>query len=93
MTRRSPLLDYAAYLVVRLAICLMQILTDRAACGFAGLLGWLAYHAGLADEDPTRDRLVGRRVLTDDEQDSTPSSAAAPLRSRLADAPLRSLGR
>jgi Kdo2-lipid IVA lauroyltransferase/acyltransferase len=53
---RSPILDFAAYAVLRLGIALMQALTDRAALGFAKSLGWLAYridrrHRGVADDN------------------------------------------
>jgi len=42
---RSRILDYLAYLVVRLAIALMQMLTDRAVRQLAFSLAWLGYHA------------------------------------------------
>lgn len=40
---RSPLADYAVYLVVRLLVCFVQALPFRAACAFADGLAWLAY--------------------------------------------------
>src|SRR6266568_5330668 len=53
---RSPLLDYLAYVVVRLGVCLIQMLPDEAACGFASLLATLAYyldrrHRQVADDN------------------------------------------
>jgi Kdo2-lipid IVA lauroyltransferase/acyltransferase len=71
--QRSPVADYLAYLVVRLAVCLIQTLTDRAAAGLVELLGQLAYcfdrrHRLVADDNlchafpdlgpSQRDRLV-----------------------------------
>jgi KDO2-lipid IV(A) lauroyltransferase len=41
---RSRAGDIAVYLVVRTVVCLLQMLTWRAAEGFAAGLGWLAYH-------------------------------------------------
>ncbi len=53
---RSPILDFAAYLVLRLGIAFMQTLTDRAARAFANGLSWFAYqidrrHREVADEN------------------------------------------
>jgi KDO2-lipid IV(A) lauroyltransferase len=42
---RSRLLDYFTYLVVRLAIAFVQMLTDRAVRQLALALAWLGYHA------------------------------------------------
>src|SRR5689334_1569284 len=71
---RSPLLDFAVYVVVRLGVCFIQMLPDETACGFAGILATLAYHLDrrhrrVADDnlrhafpyldDAERDRLVG----------------------------------
>ena len=42
---RSRILDYLTYVVVRLAIALMQLLTDRAVRQLAFTLSWLCYHA------------------------------------------------
>ena len=71
---RSAAADYAAYLAVRVAICVIQMLTLPAARRLAGLLAWLAYrldrrHRLVADDnlkhafpdqrdDRGRDRLV-----------------------------------
>jgi KDO2-lipid IV(A) lauroyltransferase len=70
---RSPLLDYLAYAIVRLGVCLMQALPEATARGFAGLLAKLAYrldrrHRQVADDnlrhafpkltDAQRDRVV-----------------------------------
>jgi KDO2-lipid IV(A) lauroyltransferase len=41
---RSKAADYAAYLVVRLLVCVIQALSFRAACRLAGGLAWLLYH-------------------------------------------------
>jgi Kdo2-lipid IVA lauroyltransferase/acyltransferase len=53
---RSPILDFAAYAVLRLATAFMQTLTDRAALAFASALAWLGYqvdhrHREVADEN------------------------------------------
>jgi KDO2-lipid IV(A) lauroyltransferase len=40
---RSPLADYAVYLLVRLLVCLIQMLSWRGARQLANFLGWLAY--------------------------------------------------
>lgn len=42
--RRSLLADYAAYLGVRVLVCLLQALSLPAARKVAGLVAWLAYH-------------------------------------------------
>ena len=42
---RYHILDYLGYIVVRLAIALMQMLTDRAVRQFALFLAWLGSHA------------------------------------------------
>lgn len=70
---RSRLADFAVYLVVRVAVCVIQTLSFRAACKFANGLAWFIYkvdrrhrlvaldnlqHA-FGDGDPAeRDRLV-----------------------------------
>jgi len=69
----SRLLDYAAYLAVRLGVCFIQALSDEVARGFAGMLATIAYrvdrrHRQVADDnlrhafpklsDAERDRLV-----------------------------------
>jgi len=41
---RSKLTDYAVYLVVRVVICVIQMLSYRAACNVARLMAWLVYH-------------------------------------------------
>src|SRR5258708_11410819 len=41
---RSSVADYLVYLVVRVVICVVQMLTYSAARGFANRLAWLAYH-------------------------------------------------
>ncbi len=41
---RSLIRDYAAYLAVRVVVCLIQALSFRVACGFAALLAWVLYH-------------------------------------------------
>jgi KDO2-lipid IV(A) lauroyltransferase len=42
---RSKPLDYAVYLLVRVVICVIQMLSYRAASRFARFLAWLVYHA------------------------------------------------
>jgi KDO2-lipid IV(A) lauroyltransferase len=41
--KRSPAADYVVYLVVRILVCLIQMMTWALARQFAGLLAWLAY--------------------------------------------------
>jgi KDO2-lipid IV(A) lauroyltransferase len=41
---RSAVTDYAVYLVIRLFVCVIQIVSFRAACRFADVLGWLIHH-------------------------------------------------
>jgi Kdo2-lipid IVA lauroyltransferase/acyltransferase len=42
--KRSPVVDYLVYLAVRMLVCVLQALPFEAACGFARLLAWVAYH-------------------------------------------------
>ena len=70
---RSPVADYAVYLIIRVVVCFLQALSPRAAYGFAGGLAWLAYrvdrrhrlvafdnlrHAFPDLKEPAADRLV-----------------------------------
>ena len=41
---RSAVRDYAVYLVIRLFVCVIQIVSFRAACRFGDVLGWLIHH-------------------------------------------------
>jgi KDO2-lipid IV(A) lauroyltransferase len=41
---RSAVADYAVYLAVRVALCVLQMLTLSASRGLADVLAWLAYH-------------------------------------------------
>lgn len=41
---RSKIADFAVYLIVRFAVCVLQALSFRAACGVANILAWLVYH-------------------------------------------------
>jgi KDO2-lipid IV(A) lauroyltransferase len=41
---RSRALDYLVYLIVRMVICVIQMMTYRAARGVSNHLAWLAYH-------------------------------------------------
>jgi KDO2-lipid IV(A) lauroyltransferase len=54
---RSPLADYAVYLLVRAIVCILQALSFPTACRFAGLLAWLIYHVD------RRHRLVAHENL------------------------------
>lgn len=70
---RSPIADFLVYFIVRAAVCLIQMLTDRAARGLGQCFGALAYaldkrHRAVANnnlrhafpelDDAARDRLV-----------------------------------
>jgi KDO2-lipid IV(A) lauroyltransferase len=53
---RSPTVDYAVYLVVRIVVCILQALPHRAGCAIARGLAWLAYridkrHRAVANEN------------------------------------------
>ena len=66
---RSAAADYAAYVAVRLILCVVQMLTLPAARRLAGVLAWLAYHLDrrhrfVADDNLKRaygDRLDARQ--------------------------------
>lgn len=42
--KRSKIADYSVYLIVRVVVCVLQMLTYRASLGLANGLAWLAYH-------------------------------------------------
>src|SRR5258708_6285999 len=68
---RSLLRDYTVYLVVRVVVCVLGMLSYRASLGFARFLAWLAYrvdrrHRLVADEN-LRSALGG--ALSDEERD------------------------
>src|SRR5215472_15821902 len=42
--RRSPALDFAAYLVVRIVVCAIQVVSWHWATAFADRLAWFMYH-------------------------------------------------
>ncbi|MBV9123765.1 MAG: lysophospholipid acyltransferase family protein [Planctomycetes bacterium] len=42
--KRSRLLDFGVYLLLRLKVCFLQTLSFQAACSYAVFLAWLAYH-------------------------------------------------
>ena len=53
---RSAVADYAVYLVIRVVVCFLQMLTLPRRRGFAGVLAWLAYrvdrrHRLVADDN------------------------------------------
>ena len=41
---RSPYLDYAVYLVVRLGVIVLQVMPVECGLAFARLVGWMVYH-------------------------------------------------
>src|SRR2546421_10838732 len=55
--KRSPVRDYFEYVVVRLLVCVVQAMSFRMACRFAGFLAWVAYHVD------KRHRLVAKDNL------------------------------
>jgi KDO2-lipid IV(A) lauroyltransferase len=64
---RSRAADFAAYVVVRLAVCLIQALTDATACRVGRYLGWLAYRLDARH----------RRVVYDNLRHAFPTLTAA----------------
>jgi len=69
--RRSVVMDYLVYLLVRVVVCVLQMLSLRAACGAANGLAWLAYYLDrrhrLVADDNLRQAFPGR--YTDAERD------------------------
>lgn len=55
--KRSRVLDFLVYAVMRVAVCVIQALSFRAACRFAECLAWLAYKVD------KRHRLVAQENL------------------------------
>jgi KDO2-lipid IV(A) lauroyltransferase len=54
---RSGIIDFAAYLVVRLGVCVLQMLTDDAAGRLAAGLAWLAYRCDRRHRDVAADNV------------------------------------
>ncbi len=54
---RSRLADYLVYLAVRITVCIVQALSFDAACGFARLLAWVAYHLDKRHRQVARENL------------------------------------
>jgi KDO2-lipid IV(A) lauroyltransferase len=42
--KRSRVLDYVVYAIVRLLVCIIQAMSFEWACGFARMLAWIAFH-------------------------------------------------
>src|SRR6266404_444301 len=55
--KRSPVVDFLVYAVIRGAVCVLQALSFETACRFAGFLAWLAHRVD------KRHRLVARENL------------------------------
>jgi KDO2-lipid IV(A) lauroyltransferase len=55
--QRSRALDYAVYLLVRLAICLIQAVPYEAACRLAAGIAWLAYRVDRRHRQVAEDNL------------------------------------
>jgi KDO2-lipid IV(A) lauroyltransferase len=68
---RSRVTDYLVYLLVRVVVCVLQMLSLRSACRVASGLAWLAYHLDrrhrLVADDNLRQAFPGR--YTDAERD------------------------
>jgi KDO2-lipid IV(A) lauroyltransferase len=60
---RKPANDLAVYLVIRLAVCVLQALSLAKAQAFARFLGWLAYRINRRHREVARDNL--RRAFPD----------------------------
>jgi KDO2-lipid IV(A) lauroyltransferase len=54
---RSPIADYAVYLIVRLCVCVIQALSFPAARVLARGLAWLAYHIDRRHREVAKDNL------------------------------------
>lgn len=54
---QSDAANYVTYLLVRVIVCIVQALSFAAACRFAELLGWLAYHINKRHREVARDNL------------------------------------
>jgi KDO2-lipid IV(A) lauroyltransferase len=54
---RSAVIDFAVYVLVRFAVCLIQALPLPAARKFSGLLAWLAYRVDRRHREVARDNL------------------------------------
>lgn len=54
---RKPVLDYAVYLAVRVAVCVLQALPVRWAFAFADGLAWLAYRVDKRHREVARENL------------------------------------
>ena len=65
---RSAAGDYAAYLALRVVLCVLQMLTPPAARRLAGLLAWLAYHVDRRHRLVADDNL--RRAFPDERDDA-----------------------
>jgi KDO2-lipid IV(A) lauroyltransferase len=55
--KRSPVVDFLVYAIIRCVVCVLQALSFERACGFADWLAWLAYRVD------KRHRLVARENL------------------------------
>ncbi len=55
--RRSCVIDCVVYLAVRITVCVVQALSFDAACGFARILAWLAYHVDRRHRRVAQDNL------------------------------------
>jgi KDO2-lipid IV(A) lauroyltransferase len=54
---RSPLVDYAVYVAVRAAVCVLQAVPLRVALGFGHVLALLAFHVDKRHRDVARENL------------------------------------
>jgi KDO2-lipid IV(A) lauroyltransferase len=54
---RNPAADYAVYLVIRLAVCVLQALSLAKAQAFARFLAWVAYRVDRRHREVARDNL------------------------------------
>jgi KDO2-lipid IV(A) lauroyltransferase len=55
--KRSAVVDYIVYLVVRVVVCVLQALSFEQARGFARFLGWLAYRVDKRHREVAMDNL------------------------------------
>jgi KDO2-lipid IV(A) lauroyltransferase len=54
---RNPVADYGVYLVIRLAVCVVQALSLAKALAFARFLAWVAYRVDRRHREVARDNL------------------------------------
>ncbi len=55
--KRSPIVDFLVYAIVRVLVCALQAMSFEAACGFAECLAWLAHRVDKRHRQVARENL------------------------------------